>query len=201
MSSPHVKQVMALYAPDLPLEAALRAWRFTGVVRDFGDSVERCQLCAHTGLRFHYQIASGDQQLWVGSECILKFDIAVHVDGKALLGAAREAHLEARRKAARLERCLQLLEAAAAKTDNEILAHAVSFYRRNQALSPKLAFVVVWQLPKLGTDLVASDFAVTTKTQKFRNDLREMPSSRVRMIWPALTAAQRKTAKRWHDLD
>jgi hypothetical protein len=197
--SRHNADPVATHSSGVPLEVALAEWHFTGVVEDVGDTSERCQLCSHP-LRYRFNIARGEQHLWVGNECVVNFRIAVYEDGSRLTGKALEAYLRAKLKAAKLERCMTLLESAAQQTNNEILVEAVRFFRLHAALSPKLAFVVLWQLPKLGSDVEPADFIITTRTKRHQHDLRDMPTSRVQLLWPALNASQRKTARRWHDL-
>jgi hypothetical protein len=197
--SPQASDRAAPHSSGVPRDVALAEWHFTGVVEDIGNTSERCQLCTHT-LRYRFDIARGEQHLWVGNECVVNFRIAVYADGSRLTGKALEAYLRAKLKAAKLERCMNLLEAAAQQTNNEILVEAVRFFRLHAALSPKLAFVVLWQLPKLGSDVEPADFIITTRTKRHQHDLRDMPTSRVQLLWPALNASQRKTARRWHDL-
>ena len=68
------------------LPAAFREWRFTERTEDHGAPVETCRLCGQEGLRYHFEIGNErtDETLWVGSHCILKFDVAIVQEGRRL---------------------------------------------------------------------------------------------------------------------
>ena len=94
----------------------------------------------------------------------------------------------------RLQSCIKALEMLAAKEGNDILSNALTFYKKNKYLTPKFAFVVLWRLQSNGIDHSPSFFKVNLQRDKYQQDLREMALSRVHVIWPALSSAQRKKA-------
>lgn len=57
------------------LAMAMREWHATGDLIDHHSIDEVCELCDHTGLRYHYEIRNTgtNSQLWVGSTCITRF--------------------------------------------------------------------------------------------------------------------------------
>ena len=59
---------------------ALRQWKHTGAFKDHGAAIAACELCGHSGLRYHYLIANQQtgEALWVGSQCILNFEAGEH---------------------------------------------------------------------------------------------------------------------------
>ena len=61
------------------LPDAFAEWSFTESTIDHEAPVETCQLCGQQELRYHFEIANAytDGSLWVGSHCILQFDVAV----------------------------------------------------------------------------------------------------------------------------
>jgi len=86
------------------------------------------------------------------------------------------------------------LEKLAEAEGNDILSNALVFYKKNKYLTPKFAFVVLWRLQSNKIDHSPSFFKVNLQKDKYQRDLREMPLSRVHVIWPALSSAQRKKA-------
>jgi len=50
-------------------------YQYTNEYYDNGKAELTCGLCSNTGLRYHFKLRNVDAQfdLWVGSECILKF--------------------------------------------------------------------------------------------------------------------------------
>lgn len=61
------------------LPAAFREWHFTGQTVDHEIPEETCRLCDKERLRYHFEIRNDQTgyRLDVGSECILKFQVAI----------------------------------------------------------------------------------------------------------------------------
>lgn len=178
------------------LPDAFEEWRFTGIVEDHEQATEVCLLCDKEQLRYHFLIRNHQTQhtLWIGSQCILKFRIAVYRGDRRVAPEQVERHLEQLTQQMRLASCLRALERLAAAEQNGILSTALAHYKQDGVLSPKQAFVVFWRLTSNRIDHSPSFFRVCLRRHKHQQDLREMPTDRVHRIWPALSAAQRRKA-------
>lgn len=179
------------------LTEALKEWRFTEHTQDHEDAIEACQMCEQEELRYHFEIANGltRERLWVGSQCILRFQVAVFEEGVQLGAVAAKRKMAALLSDLRLAACLRALERLAIAEDNVILANALDYYRDHNYLTPKQAFVVLWRLNRHNIDHSPSFFKVRLKREQHRDDLAQMEPSKVRLIWPALTATQRRIAE------
>jgi len=177
------------------LPEAFKECYFTGYTYDYGKPVETCQLCEKEELRYHFQIMNSltEKALMVGSQCILKFDVAVFEDGLKLDRKEAASKLNRLVGEMRLTSCLQALEKVADSENNDILRNAVRFYRNYHYLSPKQAFVVLWRLKKHQIDHNPSFFKINLKNSKYRHDLETMSSDRLKLLLPALSASQRKS--------
>jgi len=178
------------------LPGAFREWRFTERTEDHGRPCETCQLCGQECLRYHFEIGNEltDETLWVGSHCILKFDVAVLKDGMRLSLKDAKRRLIELTNAMQLKSCISALETLAAKEDNRILDGALDYYKRHSKLTPKYANVVFWRLKTNGIDYQPSFFKIELQRQQHIDDLEAMPTGRVHRFWSALTAAQRRKA-------
>ena len=181
------------------LGEALTEWRFIEEVVDHEEATETCGLCDHEGLRYHFQIENEhtDNQLWVGSRCILKFEVAVYDDGRRLSPAEAKKKLDVLTDKMRLASCLKALKQLASSDDHAILRSALAFYERNKYLTPKFANVVFWKLKEFRIDHTPSFFRVNLKFKKYRDDLEHMSTHRVRRFWEALTSSQREMAMKF----
>lgn len=179
------------------LPEAFREWRFTGETIDHELPEETCRLCDKEGLRYHFEIYNDrtGHRLDVGSECILKFQVAVFDQGRELNPEEARKALADRMRQMRLESCLRALERLAAAEANDILANALAYYRLHKALTPKFANVVFWRLQANSVDHDPSFFKVRLDKASFVADLRAMPLRNVHRIWKALTSSQRKKAE------
>jgi hypothetical protein len=178
------------------LPEAFEEWSFTDQVIDHEEPIETCGLCDQEELRYHFEIRNAvtSNTLWVGSQCILKFGLSVFDSGQKLSPAAAKKKLDRLTQQMRLESCLRALRKLVQSEPNDILSHALEYYEKNKALTPKFAFVVFWRLQRNRIDYSPSFFKVELRRDKHREDLRTMPTDRVHLIWPALSASQRKIA-------
>lgn len=178
------------------LPEAFEEWSFTERTIDHGKPIETCQLCEHEELRYHFEIKNVLTQniLWVGSQCILKFNLSVFEYGRRLSSTDAKKKLDRLMQQMRLESCINALEKLAAAENNGILSSSLAFYKKNKYLTPKFAFVVLWRLQTNNIDHSPSFFKISLKKNRYQNDLRTMPINRVHIIWPALSSTQREKA-------
>lgn len=201
MSDAHLKRVSENLLPRSrasTLVEALKEWAFTDRVEDHEEAIETCQLCGQEELRYHFEIANRHTNfaLWVGSHCILKFQVAVWENGRQLSSKKAKQKLDRLTEEMRFKSCLKALGNVASKEGNSILTNALDFYRQNEYLTPKYAFVVLWRLRENSIDHNPSFFKINLKRSKYKEDLSAMSESKVRLIWPALTSSQRELAVR-----
>jgi hypothetical protein len=178
------------------LPEAFKEWYFTGETEDHEQAIEECELCDQEQLRYHFKIANEytHNHIWIGSQCILKFKVAVYEDDKLLDERGAKKKLDSLIKQMRFKSCMNALRRLVQEEDNDILSNALDFYQKNKYLTPKLAFVIFWRLKSHRIDHSPSFFKISMKRDKYKRDLREMDVSRVHIIWPALTSSQRKLA-------
>lgn len=180
------------------LPDAFEEWSFTDRTVDNEEPIETCELCEHEELRYQFEIRNAMTQktLWVGSQCILKFNVSVFEGGRRLSADDSKRKLDRLMQKMRLESCITALEKLANEEDNEILTSALAFYKKNKYLSPKFAFVVLWRLQHNKIDHSPSFFKINLQKSKYQDDLRAMAVGRVHVIWPALSSSQRSMAIR-----
>lgn len=180
------------------LPEAFREWAFTGHAEDHETATKTCQLCQQEALRYQFEIHNRftNATLMVGSQCILRFGVSVFEDGRLLSREDAQKKLNRAMQQMKGESCVRALEAIANEEDHQILVNALIYYRKNGYLSPKFAFVVLWRLGRTAIDYNPSFFKIALKKKQHQDDLRDMDPSRVRVLWPALTATQRDIAKR-----
>jgi hypothetical protein len=178
------------------LPAAFAEWSFTENTIDHETPIETCELCGQQDLRYHFEIANRytEAALWVGSQCILQFDVAVIENGRRLSPAEAKRHLAKLTQRMQLESCIRALEEIATKEVNPVLSGALDYYRRNKKLTPKYAAVVFWKLQTFRIDHHPSFFQVELRRGQHVEDLRQMPTPRVHRFWSALSAGQRRKA-------
>ena len=180
------------------LPEAFREWSFTEQVIDHLSAEADCELCNHEQLRYHFQIENEhtSKLLWVGSSCILKFQIRVFgEEEQELTPDQTKAKLNKIVGEMQQKACVAALLKLAQQESNDILIGALLYYEQNGYLTPKLAAVVFWQLRKHKIEHNPSFFKIRLKRKQWRKDLEAMESWRVWPFWSALTPEQRKLAQ------
>ena len=152
------------------LPDALKEWYFTEKVEDHGKPTEDCGLCDQEQLRYHFEIKNRNtsRHLWVGSSCILKFQVQVFDNGVLLDATGAKKKLSDLTQKMRLESCIKSLRELAVLENNNILNGALEFYLKNKYLTPKFAFVVFWRLKRNDIDHSPSFFKVSLKKDKYK---------------------------------
>jgi hypothetical protein len=177
------------------LPKAFDEWQCTGNVVDHGEPYERCELCGHEDLRYHFEIANKHtcETLRVGSRCILKF-IAVYEGDRKLSPKDAKKKLDGLIEQMRVESCIKAMKDLvwAEKSESDILENALADYRKNKKLTPRQASEVFRRFRHNRIDHEPSFFNITLKGQM--EDLKNMETSCVHLLWPALTPCQRKRA-------
>lgn len=178
------------------LPEAFEEWTFTDNTVDHEEPIETCQLCNQEELRYHFEIKNSltKKCLWVGSQCILKFNLSVFEEGQRLTPTDSKKKLNRLMKQMRLESCVKALSKLAETENHTILKNALSYYHKNKYLTHKFAFVVFWKLQSYDIDHTPTFFKISLRKQKYKNDLSEMTTDRVHKIWAALSSTQKKLA-------
>ena len=178
------------------LPEAFTEWYFTENIEDHEVANEDCELCDQEQLRYHFEIRNrhSNSCLWVGSSCILKFQVQVFEKGILLDAKGSKKKLNALKQKMRLDSCIEALRKLAARESNDILKNALNYYLKNKYMTPKFAFVVLWRLSSNKIDHCPSFFKISLKKDKYKRDLIQMPKERVHVIWKALSSSQRKLA-------
>ena len=178
------------------LPEAFEEWSFTEQTVDHEEPIETCQLCNKEKLRYRFEIRNAftHKCLWVGSQCILKFNLSVFEQGRRLSPADSKKKLNRLRQQMQLLSCIKALQELADSEQNEILTNALTYYTNHKYLTPKYAFVVLWRLRERCIDHDPKFFKVNLKKNRYKDDLRDMPASQVRVIWSTLSSSQRALA-------
>jgi hypothetical protein len=178
------------------LPDAFAEWRFTGATVDHETPKAQCELCDQDRLRYHFEIRNDHtgHRLDIGSECILKFRVALYDGARRLTPEEVKAELQEQMRKMRFDSCLRALERLAQSEPNDILANALRYYRLHGKLTPKFANVVFWRLEVHRIDHDPGFFKVRLDRANYVSDLAEMDTYKVHRIWKALSSSQRKTA-------
>ncbi|HEX2963531.1 MAG TPA: hypothetical protein VHO43_17175 [Ignavibacteriales bacterium] len=197
MTTPYTQNVRDNILPlsnAQTLPAAFKEWQFTGNTIDHEKPIEQCQLCNQEDLRYHFEIQNfyTHAKLMVGSQCILKFQIAVYDKGILLDKSDARKKLNKLTKEMHFRYCIKALLSLAQKEDDDRLFNALIFYERNRFLTPKYANLVLWKLNLNKIDHNPAFFKINLAKPKYKEAISAMESFKIKRIWPALTSSQRK---------
>jgi hypothetical protein len=161
------------------------------------ETIESCQLCEHSNLRYHFEIINRETKaiLQVGSSCIEKFGIAVYdKDGNKLQGRARNKQLKEEINAQRQETMVESLGQLwqVNKKNREEVAAYVRAYQERGGFSPKNLLSLFALMKNEGIDYIPHTYKVTLRSKKDREYLYRMSEAERELIWGSLSTAQKK---------
>lgn len=192
-------QILAVSQEDKNADQALREWRFTGSVTDHGKPLARCGLCGHTGLRYHFMIANRQtgEALWVGSQCILNFDISVRSTAGIKLSGRKQIQQELKHqietdRITKLLAPLHQLYQQVGKADRRKVHWAVGKFQRRGAFSPKDLAWLFQAMRLVGINYPAEDYPLTLRAKQDRLEYAQLPLTARSMIDSCLTPKQRE---------
>jgi hypothetical protein len=197
------QHILAISQEDQKVDQALREWRFNGAFRDHGAPTARCGLCGNTGLRYHFRIVNQltGEVLWVGSQCILNFDLSSATTSKAGLYnlKGRQKELMNQIEAARITKLLlpvQQLYELAGKADQRRIRWAVGKFQRRGSFSPKDLAWLLQAMQLMGIGYQAEDYPLTLRARQDRLEYSQLSLTARAIVAPCLTDAQREKLNR-----
>jgi hypothetical protein len=183
------------------LDIALEEWAYTGECLDYEEPFETCQMCDKDSLRYHFLIENGytGNALWVGSECITRFNVgAIAPDGTLVQGegAARLVQAdrnrlieEARQKRVR-EAIVTVLEAETEPKWKEMLRSCLDHVSEKDGFTPKQMAAIAWRARMFRVRHSPRDFKVTLRRADHKELVIEMEDWKYEQLRPYLTRTQ-----------
>lgn len=197
-----LQKILEISLEKHQVDLALREWRFSGSFRDYGAPTAACDLCGSTGLRYHFRIANQftGETCWVGSQCILNFDLAENPVGpkvhttrskkQQLRDQIREAHIT------RLLAPIQQLYEQVGKSDQRRVHWAVGRFQRRGAFSPKDLAWLFQAMQFIEIPYSPQDFPLTLRTRQDRLEYARLTVTGRSLIDAALDPEQRNNLTR-----
>lgn len=187
------------------LKLALAEWVYSGECKDYHQAFEECQMCEHPRLRYHYRIENKltGYELWVGSECIRKFDVAVP-DEHGEPATAEEAldtlntDKNRAREEARKERVRQILRKlwlVDKRYRGAVHGIAAQYLQPDGAMTPKQMVLVAQRLTANNIPHFPKDFKVSLGKKKLKDHVTAMDqASFSKYLYPYLSSEQQGRA-------
>jgi hypothetical protein len=178
------------------LPQAFEEWHFTDRVAEDEEILATCGLCGKEGLRYQFEICNRHTQniLWVGRKCIVRFIPVYDEKGKPLDRRGVQRKLDDVTRKRQYESCVKMLECAIQKETlfRGTLYDALDCCRKYKRLTPNRARAVFLRLKEHKIEHIRKFFKVCLKSNSDKDELRKMSERDRQMLWPALSASQRR---------
>lgn len=178
---------------------ALAEWYYTGDTYDLEQPIENCELCGHSDIRYQFTIRNhhNANELLIGSECITRFDIpAVDEKGVALTSKeTRKVVAKDRRKLitdAKERRMIQTLIELKKKEEGFHVDSFINYFKERGAFTPKQLALVIWRLNANAVEYHVSDFKLTIRRAREKEQLLQLKNFQIEAILPCLSGTQQK---------
>ena len=167
-------------------------------MNDLEDATEICELCDNPNIRYQFLIRNINNfnELFVGSECITKFNIlTIDADGNILNDmSSREKVKKDRHKLISdskeknvINSLLQL-----SKLDEKFeIENFIKFYRDGKSFTPNQLSLLIWRLDENKIPYNKSNFKMTIKRSREKEQLKEMAEWKIDKILQCMTTSNK----------
>lgn len=180
-----------------PLLEVLKEWYYNGYTLDLEAPMETCQLCGKEGLRYQFGISNRvtHHELLVGSECINKFDLSgISETGDYIDQHQTKIKVKKDRanliKAGKKKRALHTLIKLKKADQKFDLESTIEVFNDRAKFSPNHLKFIFWRLQENSIKFNASDFSVSIRRNREKNQMRELSERDFLKIKASLTPAQ-----------
>lgn len=180
-------------------QKALKEWVYTGDMYDLGTPTEDCELCEHPNIRYQFKIINQltTNELLVGSECINKFEIAA-IDQRGRILSTEESKKKVERDRqylvteAKKKKVINVLVSLSAKEQGFDINSFISYVQDRGSFTPNQLSFLLWRLEAQAIEYSPSDFKLTIRRNREKDQLLEMEDWKVQKLWKAMSTSQRQ---------
>lgn len=159
-------------------------WDYTGRFRDRGKPMAECGLCGNSSLRYQFFVVREDtgEGMWVGSECILNFDLSREAVQARIRKAARQAAWQAgdavdESHMVAMMAQLQVIYLKANPGEQRHMRWMVGKFQRRNGFSPKDIGWIFGASLACGVTLDSKLFPMIVLTRQDRQELQNLSLS------------------------
>ena len=175
-------------------------WTHTGQFRDYGSPQAVCQLCGNTGLRYHFLIAHKEtgEALWVGSQCVLNFDLSAEAVEQQKAKAKQQALVETQyQQLMAILQEVQQVYILLKQGDQRKIRWIVGKFQQRGSFSPADLAWLFQGMAMCGCVPDFSLYSLALSAKRDRSEILQLGISGLRLIAPSLTDEQRKKCREW----
>ncbi|WP_338595219.1 hypothetical protein QJR28_09585 [Clostridium baratii] len=177
---------------------AIKEWNYTGNIEEDSNCQSSCELCGHSNIKYKFEIKNeiNKNKLYVGSECINKFNVsAITEDGRKLTCSETEEKLKKDKrnflKDKNVEYVLNLLIKIASKDEKFKKDSFFEYYKDRGAFTPRQTFLIVYMCQKYNLECNKKLLKVTIKRKREQDHLLNMEDYKLRLIFDCLSKSQK----------
>jgi len=195
------KNIVPVSQENISVRKALDEWFYTGHINDVRKPIEICELCDHPNIRYQFEIKNryNGNTLFIGSECILKFDISViDEDGNELSNDQAQKKLSKdRRKViekSKLHSVINSLLILAKRNDffKENMDSFIEYYKERGAFTPKQLITLINGIDRYNIKVNKNHFKMIIRRTREKEQLINMKKNEIKKILPCLSPYQEK---------
>lgn len=182
------------------LAKALGEWGYFGVSKTVGTMTTDCELCGQPDISIWFEIKNESNQktLWIGSDCIKRFEIRVWENGRVLAlkdGFRKVDHdIRTALETARMGEADVALILLIGKETEFTIADFDAYYRARGAFTPAQMLFIARKMDEHSVDCKLSSFDVACRKDREKEQLAAMSNEDIMKIAGALSPAQRNMA-------
>lgn len=169
-----------------------KAWSFTWAITDDVTLSSICGFCGQTHQRLTYEVARGDDILWICQRCVGRYPVGGVIDGDRFDIPSVRAYIHGLTARQKQRTCQEAIRKVQAALPDLQLGEIIVYFERNLQLSPQPAAVLFAGMAQLDEPIDPRIFEVQTRSIAHQDEFGSLDESQRTVIWPALTPQQRR---------
>ncbi|WEK05800.1 MAG: hypothetical protein P0Y65_05965 [Candidatus Devosia phytovorans] len=167
-------------------------WQFTWGLKDDVRLESCCDFCGQQEQRLTYEVARGDDRMWVCQRCVGRYPIGGEREGNVLdLRAARD-YIHGLTARLKQRTCHDIIREVQCLSADPAMEETLVYYERNLMLSPQRAAVLFAAMTLLTERIDVRIFEIQTRSKAHQDEFGTLADAERMIVWPALSAQQRR---------
>lgn len=167
-------------------------WAYTWAMTDDVTLESTCDFCGQGEQRLTYEVARGDETMWICQRCVGRYPVAGVLDGMQLDAASARIQIHGLTARQKQRTCQDAIRTAQGLAAEAALTEVVVYFDRNLQLSPQYAAVLFGVLAQSPEPIDTRIFEIQTRSTAHQDEFGVLDEKDRMLVWPALSPVQRR---------
>lgn len=167
-----------------------KEWVYSWTLQDDQTISTQCDFCGQPEQRVTYEVARGEERMWICQRCVGRYPVGGIVNGNRLPPHAARAQVHGLTARLKQQTCHEIIREIQRITTDPGIEEALVYFERNLQLSPQRAALLFAALPLLCRPVDTRIFEVQTRSTHHQEEFGTLDDNARTLVWSALSPLQ-----------